>query len=65
MLNTITSQIDELLSFSIKKHAETIGCFGYMFNDVKSAELVLVPYSKLYYLIKYTEQGTIDINFDL
>ena len=32
-----------------KKHAETIGCFGHMFNDVISAELALVPFSKLYY----------------
>ena len=36
-----------------------------MFNYVKSAELALVPFSQLYHLIKYTVQGTIDINFDL
>ena len=34
-------------------------------NDVKSAELALVPFSKFYHLIKYTGQGTIGINFDL
>ena len=41
-----------------KKHAGTIGC---NVNDVKSAELALVPCSKLYNLIKYTGKGTIDI----
>ena len=49
----------------MKKHAETVGCLNHMFNDVKSAELGLVPFSKLYHLIKYTGQGTIDLNFDL
>ena len=49
----------------MKKHAETIGCFGHMFNYVKSTELALVSFSKLYQLIKYTGQGTIFINFDL
>ena len=48
-----------------KKHAETIGCFGLMFYDVKSAELALVPFSKLYHLIRYAGQGNIDINSDL
>ena len=42
-----------------------IGCFGHVFNDVKSAELALVPCSKIYHSIIYTEQGTSDINFDL
>ena len=44
---------------------KTFGCFGHMFNHVKSAEFPLVPFSQLYNCIKYTEQGTIDINFDL
>ena len=49
MLNTMTSQFFERLRFSMKKHAVTIGCFGHMLNDVKSAELALVPCSKLYH----------------
>ena len=43
--NTTTSQFYEWLSFMGKKHAVTIGCFGHMLIDVKSAELALVPCS--------------------
>ena len=39
----------------------SLAVFGHTLNDVKSAELALVPCSKLYHLIKYTGQGTIDI----
>ena len=41
-----------------------LAAFGHMFNGVKSAELALVPRSKLYHLIRYSGQGTIDINFE-
>ena len=47
----------------MKKLAGIIGSFGHMFDDVKSAELAVVPCSKLYHLIKYTGQGTIDIKY--
>ena len=59
MLNTMASQFYEWLSPPRIKHVVAIGYFCHMFNDVISAELALVPCSKLYHLIIHTGQGTI------